>query len=43
MLARLPNSQTTTAMEMTAGNTTARPATKLIRQRPNNVFFTAKS
>ena len=39
MLETVPNSQTTTAMEITAGNTMARPVKKLARQRRKFFFF----
>src|SRR5207249_12110031 len=39
MLETVPNSQTTTPMEITAGNTMARPVKKLARQRRKFFFF----
>ena len=41
MFATVPNSQITTAIEITAGNTMARPVKKLARQLAKGFFFMA--
>src|SRR6267154_2336452 len=42
ILAAVPKSQISTATEMTAGNTIARPAQKLACQRSHRVFVTSR-